>query len=294
MKALYIMIVMAMSLLAADPIVSSKWLNEHLKDENIRIVEVSDGDLYPMQHIPTAAHTSIGKWRSNNGTYLEIRSDKEIQDEIRALGIDDKTHVVLYAPINTPKDLLKTSYVYWALNYYGIETVSLLDGGLNQWIKEGYTVTADVPEVKPSSYTVSAKPSKIADITYVKAHIGKLPMIDARPADKYLGITPTDTVKRDGHIKGAMSYSWNYSVDGDYLLKSKEALDDLFEKGYNLKKDEEVIVYCTGGLETSFNYFVLSGVLGYENVRLYDASMKEWGNKEDTPMEKYRYEVFGY
>ena len=53
--------------------------------------------------------------------------------------------------------------------------------------------------------------------------------IDARPSDKYLGIPPTNTVKRDGHISGAMSYSWNYSVDKDYILKDKNKLESLFE-----------------------------------------------------------------
>ncbi|MGD9719519.1 MAG: sulfurtransferase, partial [Sulfurimonadaceae bacterium] len=121
----------------------------------------------------------------------------------------------------------------------------------------------------------------------------KLPMLDARPSDNYLGITPTNTVRRDGHISGAMSYSWNYSVNKDFMLKEKNKLDTLFAKGYNLDKNKEVLVYCTGGLETSYNYYVLSGVLGYKHVRLYDASMKEWGNRDDTSMTQYRYEVFG-
>ena len=117
-------------------------------------------------------------------------------------------------------------------------------------------------------------------------------MIDARPSDMYLGVTPTPTVKRNGHIKGGMSYSWNYSVDKEYILKPKAMLESVFKEGYGLDKNKEVLVYCTGGLETSFNYFVLSGVLGYKNIRLYDASMKEWGNREDTPMNQYRYEMF--
>jgi len=117
-------------------------------------------------------------------------------------------------------------------------------------------------------------------------------MVDARPADMYLGVTPTPTVKRNGHISGGMSYPWIYSVDNSFKLKDKALLDDVFKNGYKLDKNKEVLVYCTGGLETSFNYFVLSGVLGYKNVRLYDASMKEWGNREDTPMTQYKFENF--
>lgn len=89
-----------------------------------------------------------------------------------------------------------------------------------------------------------------------------------------------------------MSYPWNYSVEDDYRLKDLKKLETLFMEGYKLPKEKEVLVYCTGGLETSFNYYVLSGLLGYKQVRLYDASMKEWGNREDTPMVQYSYEIF--
>jgi thiosulfate/3-mercaptopyruvate sulfurtransferase len=255
-------------------------------------VEVSDGDSYAKEHIPNALHTSIGKWRFDNGTFLSVRPVEEIEKEISSLGIDENSEVVLYAPINEPKDLLKASYIYWALQYHGIKNVALLDGGLKTWKSGKYDITAQVPTIKTTMYKSTIDKNKIADIGYVKSKLGKLPMIDARPSDMYLGVTPTATVKRNGHIKGGMSYSWNYSVDKEYLLKDKKMLESVFKEGYNLDKNKEVLVYCTGGLETSYNYFVLSGVLGYKNVRLYDASMKEWGNREDTPMSQYRYEMF--
>ncbi|MBD3797885.1 MAG: hypothetical protein IE887_09165, partial [Campylobacterales bacterium] len=147
-------------------------------------------------------------------------------------------------------------------------------------IKQGYELTQKTIEVKKTNFKVTLDPSKIADLDYVKQHLGKLPMIDARPSDKYLGITPTATVERDGHIQGAMSYSWNYSVNENFALKSIDQLDALFRDGYKLDKNKEVLVYCTGGLETSYNYFVLSGVLGYKHVRLYDVSMKQWGKSK--------------
>ncbi len=292
MKILVAFITATVSLLAIEPLVSSKWLSEHQKDANIRIIEVSEGGAYELEHIPSAAHTSITKWRFDNGTFLSVRVVTEIEKEISALGIDETTDVVLYSPINEPKDLLKTSYIYWALNYHGIKNVALLDGGLKGWKNSKLSLTQEKPQIAPSAYKAKIDTSKIADISYVKNHLGKLPMIDARPSDMYLGVTPTATVKRNGHIKGSMSYSWNYSVDKEYMLKDKKMLESLFKEGYELDKNKEVLVYCTGGLETSFNYFVLNGVLGYKNIRLYDASMKEWGNREDTPMTQYRYEMF--
>lgn len=292
MKKVLLFLISTVSLMAIEPIVTPQWLDQHKNDTNLRIVEVSEGDLYAFEHIPNAAHTTIGKWRFDNGTFLSIRPVGEIEAEISRLGIDQKSDVVLYAPINDPKDLLKTSYIYWALNYHGIKNVALLDGGLKTWKNAKLELTQVEPEIKPTAFKAKIEKAKIADIGYVKSHLGKLPMIDARPSDMYLGVTPTPTVKRNGHIRGGMSYSWNYSVDKEYNLKPKSLLESVFKEGYGLDKNKEVLVYCTGGLETSFNYFVLSGVLGYKNVRLYDASMKEWGNREDTPMTQYRYEMF--
>lgn len=292
MKFFILLVGLTMSLMAIEPMVTAQWLNEHKNDSHVRIVEVSDGDLYSTEHIPNAVHTNIGKWRYDNSAFLSVRPIAEIEAEIARLGIDKNSDVVLYAPIKEPIDLLKASYVYWALHYHGIKNVALLDGGLEAWKKSKLSLTDIKPSIKKIPFKASLDKSKIADMQYVKNALGKIPMIDARPSDMYLGITPTPTVKRNGHIAGAMSYSWNYSVEKDYTLKPKTLLENVFKDGYNLDKTKEVLIYCTGGLETSFNYFVLNGVLGYKNIRLYDASMKEWGNIEDTPMEKYKYEMF--
>lgn len=292
MKTFFLSLLMSVASFAIEPLISTAWLQDHIKDKNLRIVEVSTPESYGSGHIKQALHTTIDKWRVSNGTFVTVRSPQEIQKEIQRLGIDAATEVVLYADIQTPKDFLKASYIYWALHYHGITNVALLDGGKQAWVKEGAQLVSSMPKVAESSYKVTTTPALIADRQYVEDHIGKVPMLDARPSDKYLGITPTATVARDGHIKGAMSYSWNYSVENDYRLKERQKLEALFKNGYQLDKANEVIVYCTGGLETSFNYFVLSGVLGYKQVRLYDASMKEWGNRKDTPMVQYTYEVF--
>ncbi|HQR74615.1 MAG TPA: rhodanese-like domain-containing protein [Sulfurovum sp.] len=292
MKLFVSLIATTLSLFAIEPLVTPQWLDAHKNDSTLRIVEVSEADLYAKEHIPHAMNTQIGQWRFDNGTFLSIRPVEQIEAEISRLGIDEKSDVVLYAPINEPKDLLKASYIYWALQYHGVKNVALLDGGLEAWKNAKFALEQTETNVKATSFKAKIDSAKIADLGYVKNHIGKLPMIDARPADMYLGVTPTPTVKRNGHISGGMSYSWNYSVDKAYILKSKIMLENVFKEGYGLDKNKEVIVYCTGGLETSFNYFVLSGVLGYKNVRLYDASMKEWGNREDTPMGQYRYEMF--
>ena len=151
MKIFVALVSAAVSLLAIEPIVTAQWLNEHKNDTNLRIIEVSEGDLYGFEHIPNAAHTTIAKWRFDNGTFLSIRPVAEIEAEISRLGIDEKSDVVLYAPINDPKDVLNTSYIYWTLNYHGIKNVALLDGGLKAWKNGKLELTQAEPTIRPTA-----------------------------------------------------------------------------------------------------------------------------------------------
>ena len=61
---------------------------------------------------------------------------------------------------------------------------------------------------------------------------------------------------------------------------------------YQVKKDDVVVSYCTSGMEASMNWYILYNYFGFKNVKLYDASMREWGNREDTPMERFKWEMF--
>lgn len=277
---------------AVEPIVTTDWLHKNLNNKNLVIVQVSGKDAYGELHIPNATNTQIENWRMANGKFVVIKPKDVIENEIRKLGISKDSEVVLYAPIKNPKDLLTVSYIFWALNYHGVKNIGILDGGLGKWTKDGFAINNEPYTPAKSNYSSLLNPALIGDKTYVKSKLGKIPMVDARSSDNYLGITKTDGVARDGHIKGAMSYSWNYSIDKDYIIKDTKKLNELFTKGYRLDKNKELIVYCTGGLETSYNYYILSSVLGFKKVRLYDASMKEWGNEADTTMSQYKYEMF--
>lgn len=293
MKHIIITLALGLSLLASDALVSPKLLASKLDSNNLVIVDISDKSIYKKEgHIPGAAHTQIGAWRVGNGPFLTIRSEKAIETEMRRLGIHNDSDVVIYAHIKTPKDFLKASYLYWAMRYHGLKNVALLDGGLEEWVRKKHPVTLKSEQQKPGSFTAKRNPALIADRLYVASKIGTTPMLDARPPEFYFGIKPSGSVKRSGHIAGAMSYFWKYSVDEAYRLKEVAELEAVFGEGLGLKKDKEVIVYCTGGLETSFNFFVLDGVLGYQKVRLYDESMKEWGNRDDTPMRRHVWEMF--
>jgi thiosulfate/3-mercaptopyruvate sulfurtransferase len=268
--------------LFGDALVSTQWLNQHKNDSNLRVILVGNEQ---KSFIPNSTATSIKEWRKKSGKHLVLRDQKEIEALIQRLGVNKDSKVVLYSTAKNRKSLLFSSYVYWALNVYGVKNVSILDGGLKAWVSEKLPTVSKSSQYPKSNYKAETDFSISINIDEVKRSIGKVTMLDARPHKQYFGLESSNGVKRLGHIKDAISYPWVYSIDDQFKVIDTKTLQSVFADGLKIQKDQNLIVYCTGGLETSFNFFVLHGVLGFKNVKLYDSSMKEWGNREDTPMD---------
>lgn len=294
MKKTIIMYVFALSnLWGWDALQSTARVAGQLNDPKVVIVDVSEPDIYRKDgHIHGAYHTELGAWRSAQEKHFLLKTPDEIQTHIRSLGINTDSNVILYGHLGATKDLLSSSYIYWALRHSGVKNVAIMDGGLEQWKAEKRFVLNDDVKAPGGNFTVQTLPETVADMAYVKLNIGKIAMLDARASENYFGVTPSNGVERLGHIPGAAGYPWTYSITPELKVKSTDVLKKIFSDGFGLKQNQQILVYCTGGLETSFNYFVLSGILGYTNVRLYDASMREWGNLQDTPLVQYKWEEF--
>ena len=289
MKKIIATIFIATLAFAIEPVVSTHWLAKHLHDKDLVILDVSEPKAYAKGHIPGAINAPINLWREHHGSYLLVRSPKEIEALIQKLGIGESSRVLIYAH-HSGKDLLKASYVAWALELHGIADTSLLDGGLGKWKKERLPLTAKTPSVTPSTYRVHLKRTLGIDKEGVLERIGKVRMLDARPAVYYFGAKKQKALPRAGHIPKATSYFWKYSFRDDGTFKPKGVLKEMLVDGLGLDPNKSVITYCTGGLETSMNWFVLHRILGFERARLYDASMKEWANDRSLPLTKYRWE----
>ena len=276
----------ALSLWAMDPVVSPKWLHEHLSQ--VKIIDVSEPKVYKKGHIPGALNAPIGLWREHHGNYLLIKKPQNIQNLLQSLGIKKDDTIVIYAH-HTGKDLLKTSYVAWALELHGIKNTALLDGGYKAY-KASYPTTKEVPHVTPSTIKVSLDPSIVIDEKGVRERIGITRILDVRVAIYYFGTKKQKVLLCAEHIPTATSYFWRYSFNENGAFKSKEALKQMLIEGLGLDPKQEVITYCTGGLETSMNWFVLHRILGFQKARLYDASMKQWANDPRMPLRRYRWE----
>jgi len=289
MKMLWILLVASISLFAMEPIVNVNWLREHQNDKNLVIIDVSDAKLFEQGHIPASQNSPISKWREKHKNYLLVKESDAIQKEFSSLGIKADSKVVVYSHHDNAKDILKASYVMWAMEYYGFANTAMLDGGLIAWKEYKGSISAKVTTLEKGSFKVAKNDALIADLALVKEQIVKSNMVDARPAIFYFGAEKQPVLAKAGHIPKAKSYFWKYSFEGDYL-KNRDVLKEMIIDGMGFNPPKPMITYCTGGLETSMNFFVLHRILGFSNIRLYDASMKEWANTDNTPMTKYTWE----
>ena len=272
-----------------EALVTTEWLAANLNTPGLVVLE-SDEDvlLYETGHIPGAL--KIDWFTELNDEVLRDYVDGEgFAKLLSARGINRDTTVVLYGD----KSNWWASYALWVFKLFGHEDVRLLNGGRDKWIAEGRELTKDVPAVTPSNYPVVERndaPIRAYRDDVLK-HFGN-PLIDVRSPQEYSGERthmpdyPEEGALRGGHIPSAASVPWAKSANDDKTFKSLAELKALYLDGAGLKEGDNVIAYCRIGERSSHTWFVLTYLLGFENVRNYDGSWTEWGSSVRVPIIK--------
>jgi thiosulfate/3-mercaptopyruvate sulfurtransferase len=274
---------------AKDVLVDTQWVEDHLGDESIRIVEVDENPaLYAESHIPGA----IGfDWKKD--LQDQVKRDFLGPDEFGALfgsrGISNDHTVVLYGDRNN----WFAAYTYWYLHYYGHHNVKLMNGPREKWIDEGRPTTSEVPSYDSATFKASPGDDSIrARRDEVLAALdSKTSLVDVRAPQEYSGELiamagyEQEGAQRSGHIPGAASVPWAQAVREDGTFKPADELRELYtSKG--VVNGNDIIAYCRIGERSAHTWFVLHELLGEDNVKNYDGSWTEWGNLVNVPIEK--------
>ena len=270
-------------------LVTSEWLQERLGTPGLVVVE-SDEDvlLYETGHIPGAVkvdwHTEL-----NDPVVRDYVDGEGFAKLLSAKGISRDDTVVIYGDKNN----WWAAYALWVMTLFGHEDVRLLDGGRAKWIAEGRELTREVPTPQPADYPVVERVD--APIRAFKddvlAHLGQ-PLVDVRSPGEYSGELlhmpdyPQEGAMRGGHIPGAKSVPWARAANEDGTFKSREELEAIYLQEQGLTPEEPTVAYCRIGERSSHTWFVLTHLLGFQNVRNYDGSWTEWGNAVRVPVER--------
>ena len=272
-----------------EVLVSTDWLEAHLGDDKLVVVE-SDEDvlLYATGHIPGAVkidwHTDL-----NDPVLRDYLRGNEFAELLSSRGINRDTTVVIYGDNKN----WWAAYALWVFKLFGHPDVRLLDGGRETWILEGRALTTDNPVIERTDYPVIERDdTKIrAYRDDVLAHLGGA-LVDVRSPQEYTGERthmpnyPDEGALRGGHIPGAASVPWSKAANDNGTFKSAAELASLYLETEKLDPAADTIAYCRIGERSSHTWFVLTYLLGFENVRNYDGSWTEWGSLVGVPIAK--------
>ncbi len=274
-----------------ERLVTTEWLAAHLDDPGLVVAE-SDEDvlLYDTGHIPGAVKID---WHADLNDPLT--RDYVDADAFAALmsakGITPETTIVFYGDQNN----WWAAYALWVTSLFGHADVRLLDGGRKKWMDEGRPMTTDVPSPASADYPVTARDDSVirAYREQVLAHIGNGKLVDVRSPGEYSGELlhmadyPQEGALRGGHIPTAANVPWRRAADeDDGTFLPVDALRAIYQDEVGLQSGDDVIAYCRIGERSSHTWFVLTHLLGFDNVRNYDGSWVEWGNAVRVPIEK--------
>ena len=195
-------------------------------------------------------------------------------------GVTPDRPVVVYEG----KSGLRAARVFWFLEYLGHPNVRVLDGGVPAWTRAGFPLTTEVTAPVPGKWHGEPHPDLLATWSDVKARLGKTEtaIIDTRSDAEYYA----DEVraKRGGAIPGAVHLEWTNNLTPDGTYKSAAELKAMYEV-LGITPDHEVVTYCQGGYRAAHTYLALR-LAGFPRVRNYTGSWKEWGDRDDLPLEK--------
>ena len=262
-------------------LVSPQWLNEHLHDQGLVVLQVNflkldynkehiegAGYLWPELMAPNAPEANYNA--PDLGTVTKVLQD---------LGISSNSQIVLY---HARSEVSVTARVFLTLEHLGLKgRVRFLNGGLEAWKKAGYPVTSVVSSLKKGNFQAKLL-SLLVDKQYVlntlKSANGVV--VDARTKRFYDG-EPTGN-PRDGHITGAKNIPYTEMVDAENVFKPLDSLEHYFKPV--AKPGNEIVTYCFIG-QTACVVYMAGRLLGYD-IKLYDNSLQEWSRQDDLPMEK--------
>jgi thiosulfate/3-mercaptopyruvate sulfurtransferase len=261
-------------------LVTPQWLNEHSKDPNLIILQVSvlKAD-YEREHI-AGARFLWPTWLAPNTPLSSFNAPdpKEAQELLRSFGISNSSHVVI---VHGKNEMTAAARMFLTLEHLGLNgQVSFLNGGMDAWKKEGLPVTKELPTVTKGKFTVKLN-GLLVDKEYVQKTLqSNNVVVDARAKRFYDG----DPVgyPRDGHIAGAKNIPFMDLADAANVIKPIDSLASRFTPVVPDKKSE-VVAYCFIG-QTASVVYLAGRALGYD-MKLYDGSMQEWSYIESLPME---------
>lgn len=265
-------------------LVTTKWVSENNSNDSVKIVDVRKPEDYNAGHIPGALNYPSSELQVEaNGIRGMLPPGETIASKLSSLGIKPTDTIVVYDGIKS----LWSSRFLWTLAVYGHEDARIMDGAWGIWESEGKSVSVESPSTTPSNYkfTLAKNESLIIDLQAIETSIadsGSV-VLDTRSAEEYAGRDNRDNL-RHGHIPTSVHVEWKQNLDAEGKFLASSELKALYNS-VDIDDELDIFTLCQTAVRATHSWFVLTDLLGYDNVSVYDGSWAEWGNKENTPID---------
>ena len=264
-------------------LVTTEWIEDNLDNDSVLLIDLRGADDYAAGHIPGAVQIPRSAFQVEiDGVPGLIPPAADVASELGKIGATPETTVVFY----DARGSIWGSRGLWVLAVYGHADVRLLDGDFPLWESEGREVSTEVPSPSAAEYAFSTSPNNDIivgwDDIIASIEDPSVLVCDARSPEEYAGRDVR--ADRGGHIPESVNVEWSRALDEDGRFKPADQLRELYQ-GEGVEADGTIYTLCQTAVRATHTWFVLSELLGYPDVRVYDGSWVEYGNREDSPID---------
>ncbi|MFD0862914.1 sulfurtransferase [Sungkyunkwania multivorans] len=270
-------------------LIEAEELQRILDSDRIKIIDFRKREAYDKGHIEGAIHVYRSDIEDDSYPYKGMMATKEtIERLFSKLGIRNDDTLVIY----DDKGASDAARLWWVLQNYDFDAVRLLNGGLSTWRYQGGSLSVEVNAAVSSDFKLNDNPSlryyinKEQLIDQVSANPETV-LLDTRNRDEFSGKRRKKGAVRGGRIPNSVLIDWADAIDyhGTKKFKTFNALQKRYGT-LGVPKSHPIITYCHSGVRSAHTTFVLTQLLGYENVKNYDGSWTEWSYFENLPFEQ--------
>lgn len=272
----------AMPLLAADlePIIGPAALASYLaEDDSAPVVLDIRGDAYANGHIEGAVSAPYGLFRGpadNPGQLLPV---DQLEATYESLGLDPARPVVIVVQGASDTDFGAAARVYWTLKSSGFEDLSILNGGAQAWANAGLPLDDTPVTPEPTALDITWNNAWTAETPFINEVVAgerDAHLLDARPEAFFEGKQSHGAAARPGTLPGAENYAYTgFFIEGATAISPVTDVDRLTAV-LGIDTGETVVSFCNTGHWAATNWFALSELAGYDDVKLYPGSMVEY------------------